>query len=562
MVWSKLSLFALSAFALGAAALFQPAQPKGTVNLFLSTDCPMAMKYTSRINALHTQFGSDFEFVAYFPNEMETLAAVQTYVKERGYTFTTKLDPAGAKAKSLGVTHVPEFVVTDTAGRVLYQGAFDDAAEDPARVKTPYLSRALEAIASGKTPTIAKTAASGCLLMAGGNAPAKPVVTYADHVANILNTRCLECHRPGEVAPFSLVGYENAKKWSQNILRATEAKRMPPWKAVPGFGEFAGENRLTEAELQTLRDWVDAGAPRGDADKEPTPPKFPEGWRLGEPDLTLKNEKPFNLEADGADVYRNFVFKTNFAEPRYVTAMDVRPGNKKVVHHVIAFVDVSGRAEKLEADTHDGQAGYTTFGGPGFAPDTSFGGWAPGYRANPADPGMGFLLKPGATVVVQVHYHKSGKPEQDQTEIGLYFSKVPVTRVLELAWVAQPFLRIPAGEPAHTARLVYPIRMDATIYGVMPHMHLLGRSMKAEIEFPDGTRQPLIHVDDWDFRWQLGYQLKQPIKVPKGSKIVAEAVFDNSASNPHQPNNPPKDVRWGEDTTDEMFLLVVPFTRG
>jgi mono/diheme cytochrome c family protein len=385
-------------------------------------------------------------------------------------------------------------------------------------------------------------------------------VTYAEHIAPMLNQHCVECHRPGEVAPFSLIGYENAKKYAPTMALATSGKRMPPWKAVHGFGEFLDENRLTPEEILLLRTWANAGTPRGDAKKEPPQPKFASEWALGQPDLVLQPEKAFKLGAEGADVYRNFVLKTDFKETRWVTAMDVRPGNAKVVHHVIAFLDGTGRSVDMEAKTKDGQPGYSTFGGPGFIPSGSLGGWAPGFRPRRTTEDVAFELKPGTNIVLQVHYHKSGKPEIDQTRIGLYFAKQPPAKDLKLAWIANPIFRLPPGADNHKVEVRWPIPRDVTVYGVMPHMHLLGRSMKATVVKPDGSTIPLVYIDDWDFNWQIGYQFKKPIKVPQGSRIYVEAYYDNSAKNPRNPNNPPNPVTWGEETTDEMFLLVAAYT--
>ena len=394
-----------------------------------------------------------------------------------------------------------------------------------------------------------------------GKVPSVKAVNYAEHIAPILNKHCVECHRPGEVAPFSLVGYENAKKRSAIVAVITETKRMPPWKAVHGFGEFEDENRLTPEQIQTLANWEKAGAPRGDKAKEPAPPKFSSEWPHGEPDMIASASKPFQLGAEGEDLYRNFVVKTDFKETKWVSAIAVRPSNPKVVHHVIAFIDEKGQAVKREAVTKDGQEGYSSQGGGvGFAPDGSFGGWAPGVRSKMSTGDVAFELKPGAAIVMQVHYHKSGKPETDQTKLGLYFAKKAPAKVLKLAWLANPLIRLKPGEKNQKVQLRVPIPVDVTVYGVMPHMHMLGRSMKAVVEMPDGSTKPLIYVDDWDFNWQLTYAFKQPVKVPKGSKIFIEGFYDNSSDNPNNPNDPPKMVTWGEQTADEMFLFVAAYT--
>ena len=394
--------------------------------------------------------------------------------------------------------------------------------------------------------------------------PPKEPVTYAGNVATILNDHCVSCHRPGEVAPFSLVGYDNAKKWSGMISAVTKSGIMPPWKAVHGYGEFRGANLLAPNEIEAIENWYEAGAPRGDAKKEPKPPKFDNAeWRLGKPDMVLSATKSYNLEADGEDVYRNFVIHATWDKPLWVKAMEVKPENRKIVHHVIAFLDDKGQARKREANNKDGQEGYTwDAGGTGFMPSGSLGGWAPGTNPLMADPGLAMKVEPGEDIVLQVHYHKTGKAEADLTRIGLYLAKEPIEKEINLNWIFNFGINIPAGDKAYTARREITWKEDVTLYASMPHMHLLGRKMKSWLELPDGTIKPLIQVDDWDFNWQLTYPFKDPIKVPAGTKQVVEAVYDNSSDNLRNPNNPPKRVGFGEKTTDEMFLMIVPYTTG
>jgi len=391
----------------------------------------------------------------------------------------------------------------------------------------------------------------------------KHTVTYAGDVAPILNAKCVSCHRPGEVAPFSLEGYDNAKKWATMTANVTSKGIMPPWKAVHGFGEFRDENRLTPEQIEALREWSATGAPRGDRAKEPPTPSFAASeWKLGKPDMILQPSKPYKLGPEGPDLYRNYVIHTDFAEPKWITAMEVKPGNKRIVHHVITFLDGNRMARSLETKLADGQEGYTSGGGGvGIVPTGSLGGWAPGLEARQSPEGSAFLVKPGTDLIIQVHYHRDGKPEEDQTRVGLFFAKKPVQKEMNLLWLFNFGVNIPAGEKSYKLRREFTLPVDATLYSTMPHMHLLGHSMKAWLELPDGTTKPLVYIDNWDFNWQFNYAFKQPIHAPKGTKEIVEAVYDNSPENPRNPNSPPKRVTWGEETTDEMFLLITSYTR-
>jgi len=549
-------IIAAAGMALTAASLSGDAKAKGKVTLYLSTDCPVAMAYTPRIIRLHEEFGKrGIEFEALFPNEGETAKAIQEYMKERAYRFPAKPDAQARQAIADGIERVPTAVVRSADGGIVYVGPIDDNKQAD-RVKRHYVADVLRALVAGRKVSPSRVEAFGCILMPGDPGERSTPVTYATDVAPILHKRCAPCHRPGEVAPFSLLTYADAKKWHANIAEATFRRAMPPWKAVDGFGEFHEPNRLTDAEIAVLQEWSKAGAPRGDVAKEPPPPKFPADWAMGTPDLVVEMPRPFKVYAEGRDIYRYFVITPKLDKPVFVTGMDVRPGNRKVVHHVIAFLDSQGRAAQLEAESKDGQPGYAAFGAPGFVPEGSLGGWAPGVQPAKLPKGVGMELKPGTSIVLQIHYHPTGKEETDQTKVALYFAKEPVTHKTQIAWLANPFFRLKPGESNQRVTFRFPVPADVTLYALMPHMHLLGKSMKATLELPDGETRPLVWVDNWDFNWQLIYQLKTPMRIPRGSRVLVEAWYDNSEQNPNQPNRPPKEVRWGEQTTDEMFLLV------
>ncbi|MCC6402976.1 MAG: ascorbate-dependent monooxygenase [Fimbriimonadaceae bacterium] len=544
-----------TALIFASMAALRPPQPESpvTVTLYLGTECPVSAAYTPRLKELAERYrGRPVEIRALFPQGSDDGTKLHDYVQERRYPFACELDLGGEAARNDQVKVVPTVIVRDKQGGLLYRGPFDDNKQRDL-VRRSYVTDAVDAGLQGTVPKVKQAEAVGCLLQPAP-IPAVSAVTFAEHVAPILNEHCLECHRPGQVAPFSMEKFEEVKNWSKMIALVTKNGTMPPWKAAPGIGEFQHENRLDDAEKETLQRWAEAGAPSGELGKAPAPPSFPEGWPLGEPDRVLKTAAAFKLGADGPDEYWNFVIKADNKEPVFIQAMDVRPGNRKVVHHVIAFLDNSGQARrKAEADP---RGAYLTYGGLGFVPTGSLGGWAPGLKPTLTAPDTGIRLDPGTDIVLQVHYHKSGVEETDQTEIALYYNKQKVKNEVQIAWIANLFIRIPAGDPAKKFTQTLPIPVDVTLYWLMPHMHTLGQEMRATWVRPDGTEEPLIFIPKWDWNWQLAYYLKEPKLLPKGSKLRVEAVYDNSADNPFNPNNPPKDVTWGEATTDEMMLLV------
>jgi len=384
-------------------------------------------------------------------------------------------------------------------------------------------------------------------------------VTFAKDIAPILYQNCTTCHRAGEVAPFTLGSYQDAKKHARQIALVTGQRVMPPWKAA-SHGEFQDERRLTSAQISLIQKWADAGAPQGNPAQTPPVPQFAPGWALGTPDLVVEPSKPYTVEAEGRDVYRCYVIPTNFAEDRYVSTVDVHPGNRAVVHHAIAYVDTSGTARKLEAKANDGSPGYPEFGGLGFLPAGMLGGWAPGSMARRLPADTGILLPKGADVVLEVHYHKDGKPEVDHTKVALYFNSGPVARPMHLFPLANTGLHIPPGDKNYEIRASLPVIFDATLLTIFPHMHVLGRQMTVTATLPDGTTKPLIDIPDWDFNWQGFYAYKEPVHHPAGSRVDLVARYDNSAENPRNPTSPPKMVTWGEQTTDEMCLCYLGFT--
>lgn len=387
--------------------------------------------------------------------------------------------------------------------------------------------------------------------------PSLEVVTFAKHIAPLLQRHCQECHRPDSVAPFSLLAYEQAYAHRAKIQKMVQTRKMPPWKAVPGYGEFADVRRLSDEEIGLFERWVAAGAPRGDDRDLPAPRRFRTGWLLGRPNAVFAMEKAFTAPARTRDIYRCFTVPIRLAADwRFISAAEVLPGNLKVVHHVQTFLDVTGRS--VELDRAEPGPGYTCFGGPGFDSAGGLGGWVPGLVPLQIPSRVAWGIPPGSRLVIQVHYNNPGEsPQTDLTRVGVHFTTGPFdTRLARVRASARDFV-IPAGAPRATVMATAVVPDDLEAFAVNAHMHLLGREIRVTAHLPDGRREPLLLVDDWDFEWQLVYYFKRPVALPAGTRLEAVCAYDNSPANRRNPSRPPQDVRWGFETTDEMCLASV-----
>ena len=384
-------------------------------------------------------------------------------------------------------------------------------------------------------------------------------VTYTKDVAPILMDNCVTCHRPGEVAPMSLQTYEETRPWARSIAQEVALKRMPPWHAAAGVREYTNDRSLDDAAIDVIRQWVDAGAPRGDDSLQPPIPTFNDGWQLGEPDLVLQWESAYQIAAEGDDEYRCFVLDPKFEKDQWVDVVEVIPGNRATDHHIVIYIDQGGTSATGLDEAEPGE-GYSCFGGAGVFPAYMVPGWGPGYEAKQTPEGVGYLLRAGAKIVVQMHYHKTGSPEEDLTRVGLRFARRPTERVLYNGYVIG-FMQIPPGDPNFVVTGRTTIQEDITIYSVLTHMHYLGKAMDIWAILPDETRVDLVTVPRFDFTWQYEYSLAEPQRLPKGSTVHMKAVFDNSPESPYQHSDPPRLVTFGEETTDEMAVGVFFHTR-
>jgi hypothetical protein len=406
----------------------------------------------------------------------------------------------------------------------------------------------------------------GCGLLASNpassraeNPPLKaPAPTYRREIAPILRARCRECHRAGQVAPFALETYEQARKRSGDLASVTQDRRMPPWKPSAGVGpKLKHDPSLTPQEIALIQAWAEAGAPRGTDKDLPGEPPFVEGWKLGQPDLVIEPLEDFPVPADGVDLYRCFVIPTSLPDDVYISAVEYRPGNPRVVHHLMAFIETAGAGRKR--DEAEPGPGYTSYSGAGVDISGDLGGWAPGNDPTHLPEGVGRSLPKGADVILQIHYHPDGKPELDRTRIGLHFSKKPVKQTLQWKGVMSQKISLEPGKTDCWIKANWMVPVDVVALAVAPHMHQLGREMKITAALPGGRTIDLIQIRDWDPGWQASYFFEKPVSLPKGTVVKVVARYDNS-DHARNPNSPPKRVKWGPGSTDEMcvgYIAVV-----
>jgi hypothetical protein len=547
----------------GQIHLLQPqASEPARVFVFLTGECPISTSYVPLLNRLHSGWSGkgrsdkgEIRLQAIWADPTTTPTDVARFAKEYEISFPILLDRDGELARRFKPTHVPEAFVLDAQGRVAYRGRIDDtyARLGVRRVEPTEntLADAATAVRNGQAVVKARSEPVGCLLETPTDArPAEAKIAYTRDVAPILFANCLVCHREGEVGPFTLATYHDAAKRAKQIARVVKERLMPPWKAAEMHGEFEGQRTLTARQIETLQVWASGDRAEGNPADLPAMPQFPTGWRLGPPDLVLEMQAEFEVPAEGADLFQNFVIPIDIPEDKLVAVVDFIPGNPRVVHHSLLFLDGNHAGRQLDEKTPE--PGYASFGNPGFMPTGSIGGWSPGKTPRRLPNGLGRYLKQGSDLVMQIHYHPTGKREVDRSKVGVYFVEKPQNVAVDI-WASTFAHDIAPAEKDYRLSASYTLPSEVLMLGVVPHMHLLGRELRATAVLPDGTQRSLIHVPQWNFNWQDDYRFAQPFTLPKGTRLEVTASYDNSADNPANPSSPPKRVTWGEGTTDEML---------
>lgn len=385
-------------------------------------------------------------------------------------------------------------------------------------------------------------------------APVSP--TFDRDVAPIIFRHCIACHHPDAAAPFSLLTYESVRSRAKLIADVTNRRYMPPWKPEPGYGEFVGARRLPDDDIDTIQRWVAAGSPEGRVSDLPSAPRWTKGWQLGTPDLVIRMPEAFELGPEGPDVLRNFVIPIPVQSARYVKAVEFHPGTTHVVHHATMRIDKTSASRRL--DEEDPAPGYDGLFAPSAEyPDGYFLGWTPGQALPPTSRDLAWHLNPGSDLVVQLHLMRTGRLEHVQVTIGLFFTPVAPQRTLPMLRLGRQDIDILPAQKKYVISDSYRLPVDAEIYAVQPHAHYRAKEIKGYATLPDGTTQWLIYIRDWDFNWQEQYYYRKPLPLPKGTTLSMQYTYDNSAENSRNPQLPPRRVRWGPNSTDEMGDLLI-----
>jgi peroxiredoxin len=509
---------------------------KAVVLFFTATGCPVAEQSFERLKALQKKYDRNgIRVWLVDSNTADDREALQKQVQQfKLLSLPLLQDETQGVAAMLGVKRTATvFAIETDHWTVFYRGALDDQSVEGAQKPTPtanYLADALDAFVAGKKPMTAETAAHGCIISFD-----KEPINYAKQVAPILESKCFSCHSPGNIGPFAMTNYARVKAMSDMIQEVVLDRRMPPWQPDRHFGSFANGTTLSLAEARTVLRWVEQGASRGDGDdalEKATAPHVE--WPLGEPDAIVALPNVEEVPATGILEYRHIKVNVPFTEDVWLKGVVARPGNRRVVHHIIVRVREPGQKE----DNQD---------------DAFLLGWAPGSPDMFFPENTGKRIKKGSTLDFEMHYTVSGKPEKDQSRIGLYLLKDAPQMAFKTRAAYNFDFEIAPNDIASAAQATYVFKRDSLLYDLSPHMHLRGSWFKFEALYPNGKRETLLSVPRYDFNWQHNYRLKEPKRMPAGTWILCTGGFNNSPTNPHNPD-PAVHIHWGDQSFDEMFI--------
>ena len=517
---------------------------KLVVIAFLGAECPLAKLYGPRLQSLANSYEpNQVAFLGVNANCQDSITEIAAYARIHGVSFPLLKDTGNRLADAMSAVRTPEVFLLNEERRIAYWGRIDDqygvgvVRKEPTRHD---LKVAIDQLLAGEEVARPIQEAEGCFIGRIRKANETSEVTYANQISRILQKRCVQCHREGEIAPFALDKYDEVVGWAETIAEVVKDERMPPWHASKKHGHFVNDRRLSDDEKDLIYRWVDNGAPKGDVSQLPTPKKYTIGWQLPQqPDLVLPIAKrPYRVPAEGVVRYQYFKVDPQFKEDKWIRAAELLPGNRSVVHHILAFARVPG--------SRSGSSG----GLDGFLV-----GYVPGLVARPFPEGMAKRIPAGAELIFQVHYTPIGSEQLDVSKIGFVFADAEEVKYeVRTTSAAQRYLRIPAGDENYRVTAISrSSRDEALLLGFMPHMHVRGKSFRYEAMERDGSKKVLLDVPKFDFNWQTSYRLAEPVKLAAGTRIYCTAHYDNSKFNLNNPD-PTKTVRWGDQTWEEMMI--------
>jgi peroxiredoxin len=523
------------------------ADAKVVVLFWTGNGCPIARQSVAKLRALRGKFakqGAVFWMINSNPQDDR-----QSIAEEAGQFRVGSIpilrDDVQAVARTFGVKRTAEAIAISTKDwTIVYRGAIDDQLSEGAKKPSPtekHLETALTEFFAGQPISRSRAAVSGCLIKfdSEGEAEAAPV-SYAKEIAPLLQRKCVSCHSPGNIGPFAMSSYKKVKGWSEMMREVVVARRMPPWHADPLYGRFHNDRSLSPKETRTFLRWIEQGAPRGEGEDplESAASTATADWPLGQPDFILRLPKPQTIPPTGVLSYRYIDAESPLTEDTWVRAAVVRPGNRKVVHHVILRI--------IYPDTYKDK----------FNQEYLFTSWAPGNTAPAFPEGTGKFIPKGSRFNFEMHYNTIGREEVDQSEVGFYALKEPPAMELKTLGVETRDFSIPPEEADARSFAVQGFKRETILYDLVPHMHLRGSWFKYEALYPDGTRETLLSVPNYDFNWQTEYRLAQPKRLPAGTWLLCTGAHDNSAKKPSNPD-PAKRIRFGPQSWDEMFIGFV-----
>lgn len=541
-VGQRVQEFTLSDYLGAKHSLSDWADKRVVVLVFLGTECPLAKLYAKRLQELSQRYRDDsVQIVGINANRQDTLQEIRHYVHTHGVTFPMLKDAGNRVANALGAQRTPEAFLLDSQRAVRYRGRIDDqygVGYSRAHFTRQDLAEAIDEVLAGRPVSEPHIEAVGCYI--GRTSQREPTgdITYSNQISRLMQQHCVRCHRSGQIAPFSLTSQEDVMAWAETICEVMEANRMPPWHANPKHGDFINDARMADDDKGTFYKWVENGMPTGNVANQPEPIQFSEGWQIGKPGVILKMPESFTVPAKGTVPYQYFYLDSQFEDDVWIKASEVRPGNRSVVHHIFLFYLPPGQTETNAEDPL-----YNTIAA-----------FAPGVPAGAFQDGLARFVPAGSRLGFQVHYTPNGSEQVDQSEVGLIFAnadeveqEVKIQAAINLDFV------IPPGAPDHVVDAGYHFTQDTFVHSLLPHMHYRGRSFRFTANYPDGTKEILLDIPQFDFNWQNAYVLRKPKLMPSGTVMMCRGVFDNSEGNLVNPD-PTATVRWGDQTWDEMML--------